>query len=127
MVTQAREGSGLKFRLSLKSSSRRELPSDVALHLYRITQGALSNAMRHSGATRVTVSLEEGAESVRLRIADNGAGLPAPAEASGGLGLRIMQYRAQLIGATLELRRPTAGGTALVVTWRPGSGQEGAT
>lgn len=124
MVTQAREGSGLKLRLSLKSSSRRGLPSMVALHLYRIAQEAFSNAIRHAGATRVTVSLEEGEESVRLRVADDGAGLPAPADASAGLGLRIMLYRAQLIGAKLELRRPAAGGTAVIVTWRADSGRD---
>ena len=53
---------------------------------------------------------------LRLRVADNGRGLPPDAAEGEGLGLRTMKYRARLIGATLELLRGTSGGTAVVVT-----------
>lgn len=125
LVDQVREGSRLRFRLSLRLPRASEPPPAVSLHLYRITQEALSNAMRHARATRISVSLHAGDGSLRLRIADDGAGIGRRRDVQGGLGLRIMQYRAQLIGALLEVKQPRAGGTAVVLTWRPAGGQEG--
>lgn len=125
MATQARQVSGVRLRLRLDPDAVRDLPPAVALHLYRIAQEALSNAIRHSGATQVSLSLGQRAGTLRLAVADNGAGLVAGAGGSEGLGLHIMQYRAQLIGARLDLRRPPKGGTAVEVTWQPGAQGEG--
>ena len=125
MATQARQSSGVKLRLRLDAGALRDLPTPVALHLYRIAQEALSNAVRHSGATQVSLSLGRRAGTLRLAVADNGAGLVAREGGGEGLGLHIMQYRAQLIGARLDLRRPPKGGTAVEVTWLPGTRGEG--
>jgi signal transduction histidine kinase len=124
MAAQTRQSAGVKIRLTLDRDAVRDLPTPVALHLYRIAQEALSNAIRHSGATQVSLSLGQRAGTLRLAIADNGAGLGARKGGSDGLGLHIMQYRAQLIGARLDMRRPPRGGTAVVVTWQPGTQAE---
>ena len=121
MAAQARQSSGVKLRLRLDADAERDLPPPVALHLYRIAQEALSNAVRHSGATQVSLSLGQRGGMLRLAVADNGAGLGAQEGGSAGLGLHIMQYRAQLIGARLEMRRPPKGGTAVEVTWQHGA------
>ena len=90
----------------------------VAINLYRIVQEALTNAAKHSGATRIGIFLESEGGRLRLRIADDGRGLDAePArESDQGMGLHIMQYRAKLIGAELALTHSSAGGLEVGVT-----------
>jgi signal transduction histidine kinase len=83
----------------------------VAMHLYRIAQESLSNAMRHSGASRVFVSLICKGPLTELAVDDDGRGLPSNGEIAVGMGLRTIRYRAQLIGARLEIATKSGGGT----------------
>jgi two-component system, NarL family, sensor histidine kinase UhpB len=88
-----------------------ELPADVQVVIYRVAQEALVNAARHSGATRIEVSLENRGETVSLLVTDNGSGF-AFAEEGKGLGLSGMRERALLVGGTLEIdSRPGKGTT----------------
>lgn len=84
----------------------------VATHLYRIAQEAVSNAARHGRAKTIVVALSSTANETRLSITDDGCGFPAPADRSGGMGLRIMQYRAEMIGAVLTIAAK-GGGTSV--------------
>jgi signal transduction histidine kinase len=84
----------------------------VAMHLYRIAQGALSNALRHAQANTVTVRLSEADGILALSIEDDGCGLPLErSDEIDGMGLRTIRYRAQLIGAELKLVPNPIGGT----------------
>ena len=65
----------------------------VAIHLFRIAQEAVSNAVKHGQATVVRVMLASGAGQVRLRIQDNGKGFPHELGEDRGMGVRIMHYR----------------------------------
>jgi signal transduction histidine kinase len=85
----------------------------VATHLYRIAQEALSNATKHGQAKRVVISLTKVQDRVVLAIQDDGVGLPKIQRASKGMGLRIMQYRAGMIGGTLTVERGPEGGTTV--------------
>jgi signal transduction histidine kinase len=85
------------------------LEVSVATHLYRIAQEAAENAARHGRATRIVISLDAAEDELILTVSDNGVGLPA--RRSEGLGLRLMAYRADLIGAALHIGSPAAGGT----------------
>lgn len=85
------------------------LPSVYADTLYRIAQEALSNAVKHARAGRVRLSLTRVADEWHLAITDTGPGLVA-SESSGGAGLKIMRYRAELIGARLTISNGAAGG-----------------
>lgn len=85
----------------------------VALHLYRIAQEAMSNAARHGNATQVAVSLCTEGSDVTLAISDDGAGFQADASAHKGMGLHTMQYRAKLIGARLEIVSEAGAGTTV--------------
>lgn len=88
----------------------------VAIHLYRITQEALHNAVKHSRAERIVVHLKAWPNLLEITVSDNGIGLPPtpePRRGNHGLGMHTMRYRARIIGATLELTRPPEGGTVL--------------
>jgi len=85
---------------------------DVVMHLFRIAQEAMHNAVKHAEASRIKVSLKETTQAtVQLIVEDNGKGLPASEKSTKGLGLRIMAYRASLIGGTLTRESPPQGGT----------------
>jgi PAS domain S-box-containing protein len=87
------------------------LTQETRNHLYRIVQEALSNALRHSRATRIDVYFEIAEEIIRVRVADNGDGIADGP--SDGLGLRTMRYRAMDIGGTFSVRREATGGTVI--------------
>jgi PAS domain S-box-containing protein len=85
-----------------------------ATHLYRIAQEAISNAIRHGKSSEVTVTLVPDGEYARLTISDNGQGFATKQrEQSKGMGLRIMNYRASMIGGSLDISRGDDKGTVV--------------
>jgi two-component system, LuxR family, sensor kinase FixL len=86
----------------------------VATHLYRIAQEAVTNAIKHGKPGRVQISLTRTPARVNLMVRDNGVGLPARPRKHRGMGLRIMQYRAGVIGGSLAIQKETDGGTTVV-------------
>ena len=79
------------------------LPLAVEEVLYRISQEALHNVVKHAAARQVTLSIDRIRTGVRLRIADDGKGFDAASVPDGHLGLAGMRARAEKIGATLEV------------------------
>lgn len=90
-----------------------DVSPDVELAVYRIAQEALTNAMRHSGAGEVTVSLRSADGALTLIVADDGRGLPDD-PAPGG-GLTGMRERALLIGGELRIESGTQRGTVVTL------------
>ncbi len=86
----------------------------AGVHLYRIAQEAISNAVKHGKAGHVAMHLLSGERAVVMTIIDNGTGFERPASDADGMGLRIMRYRAKMIGATVDVEHPMAGGTAVI-------------
>jgi signal transduction histidine kinase len=84
------------------------------IHFYRIAQEAVSNAIRHGRARNMIISLDSVGEKTMLAVTDDGAGLPPDARAKHGMGLRIMEYRADMIGATFDIQNLPAGGARAV-------------
>jgi two-component system sensor histidine kinase UhpB len=80
--------------------------------VYRVAQEALVNAARHSGASRIEVSLEPCDSSIRLQVSDNGSGFAFDEEGKG-LGLSGMRERALLVGGTLEIDSSPGRGTTV--------------
>ncbi|MEP0548900.1 MAG: PAS domain S-box protein [Rhodothermales bacterium] len=104
------------------------LRSEVAMQLYRIAQEAVTNALRHAEATRVTISLSVEGDAVVLTVEDDGRGLagtPRPQER--GLGLQTMAYRARMIGGKFDLRANPAGGLVVVCRVPMARAEAGAT
>ncbi|MEW2394563.1 histidine kinase [Streptomyces sp. NPDC046862] len=96
------------------------LSPETTHDLLAILAEALENTHRHARATEVVVEVEESADTVRLRVADDGVGLPPgftvdQAAGSGHFGLLGMTERAARIGARLHVTRPATGGTEITV------------
>lgn len=90
---------------------------NVATHLYRIAQEAITNAVRHGKARHINLRLDATDHEFVLTVMDDGIGLPENARNGDGLGLRIMAYRASMIGATFNIERASAlGGTRVTCT-----------
>lgn len=89
---------------------------DVATQLYRIAQEAVTNAVRHSQATKITISLARAGARLELCVADDGQGFRKREPGRPGLGLGTMQFRARLIGANLETASVPGEGVRLCCT-----------
>jgi signal transduction histidine kinase len=86
----------------------------IAIHLYRIAQEALNNAIKHGRPRNVTVRLTgTGGREISVRVEDDGAGFDPALVRGGGMGLRIMRYRAKMIAGNLEVRTRPGGGTVV--------------
>jgi signal transduction histidine kinase len=85
----------------------------IAMHLYRIAQEALSNAVRHANALHVSVRIAYQGGAFAITVADDGCGYRTDAANSAGMGLRTMQYRAQLIGARVTIHSVPSRGTCV--------------
>ena len=81
-----------------------------ATHLYRIAQEAINNAIKHGKARQIAVRLTAQSNQASLTVIDDGRGFVVKPEQTSGMGLRIMKYRAGMIGATLEIRRANGRG-----------------
>ncbi|MBX3448454.1 MAG: PAS domain S-box protein [Planctomycetaceae bacterium] len=82
----------------------------AATHLYRMTQEAVNNALKHAAPSTIVIRIQRNDGMVCLEIEDDGRGIDA-ARPVAGRGLQIMAYRAGLIGGILTVRRGTPGGT----------------
>jgi two-component system sensor histidine kinase UhpB len=89
------------------------LTREEELVIYRVAQEALTNVVRHAGATRSELALERGPDRLTLRVADDGHGIDSNGHASGGI--RGMHERAALIHADLSVVRRDGGGTEVVL------------
>lgn len=114
LASQAEQLFGVPCRL--KADRRAHLSDNVAAtHLYRIAQEAINNAVRHGKAKHLEIRLAADREALHLWIRDDGIGIPAELPETSGMGLRIMHYRARLLGGHLEVRRRRRGGTEVHV------------
>jgi PAS domain S-box-containing protein len=102
--------------------------NSAATHLYRIAQEAVNNALRHSQAGEITISLRQNDDELILEIIDDGIGIDealsriAVARKDHGMGLRTMQYRAGMIGGVLQIERCQTGGTRVKCALLRGGG-----
>jgi len=112
------------------------LPPEVHVGLYRITQEALNNVVKHARASQVRIRLcyscadqdekrQNHGRCVELSIIDNGRGFDVAQAPHHRLGLGIMLERAQAIGAKLSIDSHPGEGTRVTVLWEQGSAEEG--
>ena len=106
---------GIRINFSHKGISK-SLPREIALCLYRVTQEAIQNMVRHSGAKKGRVSLTRQGRAVHLDLSDAGRGFDVDkVKKKGGLGLVGMEERLRLVGGTLSIESHGSSGTRLTV------------
>jgi signal transduction histidine kinase len=112
----ARHATGL-FNVSCRFERDGAIPSldsSIASQLYKIAQEAVTNAIKHAKAKRVGISLANNSAGIMLTVQNDGLPFPNLKGPSVGLGLRIMNYRANLIGAALEIQGAGPRGTRVI-------------
>jgi two-component system, NarL family, sensor histidine kinase UhpB len=111
LAEHAKDSFGIACRL--KSEKVPSLEATVVRQLYKITQEALTNAIKHGKAKRVEISLSMDADKLLLKIRNNGVPFPSVVSQNAGMGLRIMNYRANLIEASVDIGPGRPDGTVI--------------
>ena len=109
LAAGACDNSGIKCHVKIARGVH--VPDDtVALHLYRIAQEAVTNAVKHSEAKNILISLDRNKTHTCVSVQDDGKGF-VPRKRGKGLGLHMMRYRANSLGGELKIERRRTGGT----------------
>jgi signal transduction histidine kinase len=106
-----------EIRVRVRGAGLQEEPSALMRTvLYRIAQEALTNVRKHAKASQVEIEVETTEDGTRLRVEDDGVGIPGGSRATGGrLGLAAMRDRAELVGGTFRAEPRPGGGTIVEV------------
>jgi signal transduction histidine kinase len=118
LARQSEAASSMRILVSA-SGELESLPPEVALVAYRITQEALTNALKYADASTITISASLAHGRLTLTITDDGIGCGAPEPGTAGrpvLGIRGMRERAAAIGGRLELTSRLGQGTTVRAT-----------
>ncbi len=110
-------GSGVEIHVDV-SGPRPRLPEEMEQHLLRIAQEAVTNVLKHAGASKIWVKLHAEARRLYLRIVDNGRGFDQASAFSavgGHFGLIGMRERAERVGGELKLSSNPGEGTQVEV------------
>jgi signal transduction histidine kinase len=108
LTAQACQNTGIKCHFKCARGVR--VPDDTAaLHLYRVAQEAVTNAVKHSGAKNVLIHLDRNSKHVCVSVQDDGKGFTVRKRGKG-LGLHMMRYRANALGGELKVERRRTGG-----------------
>jgi len=105
-----------RIQTRLEVEGEIKLPAALEEELYRITQEALNNSLKHAASTPTVAQLHSAGENVMVEVSDNGKGFILEAEGnSGGIGLESMRERAKNIGANLTIVSEIGQGTMVRV------------
>ena len=97
----------------------------AAIHLYRIAQEAITNAIRHGDTKQILLELSANHNGASLVIENDGRDFPAKVPKNRGMGLQVMSYRAEMIGGTLNVQPRAGGGTKVTCTFNTESTADG--
>ena len=115
MVQTMCRASSIQCRVRIDDRVGEYFSPEPAVHLINIVREALSNALRHSHATRITVSLRQFLGSVRLTVTDNGIGFNPKSVQGVGHGLENMTARAHKAGGVFVVRSEPHRGTRVLL------------
>jgi signal transduction histidine kinase len=118
--TQERSG----IRCHFKSEDLPHIAAADANHLYRIAQEAVNNAVQHANASRIDIGLSKSAHDLTLTVVDDGSGMAEPSEQGSGLGLQIMRYRSDHLGAALSIQSKPGKGTVVTCCYPVAPGEQ---
>ena len=112
LTATPRNWSGPALAFSLAQAAPLKLPAETLDHIYRLAQEGLTNALRHADASLIRVKLDIQRTTVTLEILDDGVGLQEAAS-STGMGLKLMSYRANVLGGHVRVVPAPTRGTHL--------------
>lgn len=115
LATDVAERSGLTVDAIVDALPERDVPSGVATVVYRVVQEALTNVVRHAGASTASVSVTVASGRLRVMVEDDGTGFDPDLPVDGHLGLQGMVERAELIGGTVRILSEPGSRTTIVL------------
>lgn len=120
----ARYSKAFRGRLAWSYHGDPQLRGAQAQAIYRIAEEALQNAVEHSGAGEISLSVEATSHSLKLEVRDNGQGFPCQwvLEETPAVGLRLMKQEAEMAGMDFRLASEPQRGTIVTVVWPPAGG-----
>ncbi len=113
LVEEANDSLGFDCRFSAGANTAVDDP-EVSTQLYHIAQEAIGNAMRHSQGQHIGVTLKRESRGMTLVVEDDGQGISNKAGSDTGSGFSIMQYRASMIDAQLNIVNSKTGGLKII-------------
>ncbi|MES2695078.1 MAG: sensor histidine kinase [Verrucomicrobiota bacterium] len=116
LLIELQAGRDTRFDVKIDDEAAALLTSDQSLQALQIAREAVSNALRHGGASLVTVRVHKSERELCLLIQDNGVGFDAAARRDGGHGLDNLHARAASLGATLRITSQSGEGTRVIAT-----------
>ncbi len=117
LIGWSRDNYDIDVQLHLSIRSPLLVGESGAAHLYLIVQEAINNAARHGRAKSITVALRTNRYLMSLSISDDGVGIAENSARGAGMGLKLMEYRAAVIGGSMAIKRLRNGGTRIRCVW----------
>jgi signal transduction histidine kinase len=114
LLAELRSGRDARFEIKVDEDATALLSADQTLEALQIVREAVSNALRHGGASVVTIRAHKGDREVCLLVQDNGRGFDAASRRPGGHGLGNMEARATQLGAVLRVTSQPGEGTRVL-------------
>lgn len=111
LARRAEDVFGVNCEVDIPSGIPGNSKSTFPNHLYHIAQEAITNAVKHGGATHIRLGCTHSDRGIVLTIEDNGVGIDESEDRGTGMGLRIMNHRARSLGGDLTINRRSNGGT----------------
>ncbi len=109
-----------RIRCRLECSTPVLIDDDAAAtHLYYVAREAVNNAIKHGRARQIAIRLSADRGQGMLSICDDGCGIDDTAPGSKGMGLHLMNYRARMVGGSLDVQRVAGAGGTIVTCWFP--------
>jgi PAS domain S-box-containing protein len=116
MAVRGMERYGVRAHFNTSLKEPLTLDDGAATHLYRIAQEAFTNAIRHGRVTQVTIELATADGTLTLSVQDNGRGFDERNASSNGMGMKLMRYRAQMLGGDVAIANNKGGGVIVRCT-----------
>jgi len=110
MAVRGMERYGVRAHFNTSLKEPLTLEDSAATHLYRIAQEAFTNAIRHGRVTQVTIELATAEGTLTLSVQDNGRGFDERNASNNGMGMKLMRYRAQMLGGDVTIANNPGGG-----------------
>lgn len=116
LLAELRAGRDARFDIKIDDEAAALLSPEQSLDALQIAREAVSNALRHGGASLITIRVHQGDREVGLLVQDNGTGFDAASRRDGGFGLGNMHARAARLGAQFRVTSKPGEGTRVIAT-----------